>query len=386
MATGAYIGSSNSKKLKALYVGIGNISKKIKKAYVGVNNQARVWWKTANIPPINNGSIYSISGSPSHASVIDAKTSAYGISRQYDIFDEGASILVFVNSSGVTTQIRRIDGNVYYDSQSGSTLNHIFVYSSDGVSMYNNNLVATPVSNKSWLKHAAVASFSSRVFFLGGTSSRPTEDAHIYDDSGVYRHIENFEYSLGLAKGGGNIGIYKHIIKFKDRFIFYGNYTLTQSTIEWRMVTENIVLVATGMNFEPYGTTGVVNCIDDGSVAYCMGGIGYDQFNPGQMIAARPTGVINDTTLYTSQFPGYIDSLANMYFSDPIAVGDNTYSPLFMASHSSGQSVGAIIDRNGTFIYIGSLNFGSSNEMSYLRLSQNTVYVGMYYSIIKVDF
>ena len=254
--------------------------------------------------------------------------------------------------------------------------------------MYNNNLVATSVSNnRTRLTRAAVASFSSRVFFLGGYySSDPTEGAHIYNDSGVYSYIENFESNLGLTTFGRE-GIYSNIIKFKDRFIYYANYVLTQSTMHWRMVTENIVLAATGREFEPYDVAGVVHCIDDGSVAYCMGGIGYGQFNPGQMIAARSTGVMSHTTLYTSQFPGYVGGVPDMYFSYPIAVGDNTYSPVFMTDGgSSGQYVGAIIDRNGTFIYIGSLNFGTYANISYLRLSQDTVYIGAYNAILKVDF
>ena len=63
MSTGAYIGiGGTSKKIKNIYVGIGNVSKKVKKAYIGIGGISKLWWKTANIPPINSGSIYSVSG------------------------------------------------------------------------------------------------------------------------------------------------------------------------------------------------------------------------------------------------------------------------------------------------------------------------------------
>ena len=389
MATGAYIGSTTSRKIKSLYIGVNNISKKIKKAYIGANNKARLWWKTANIPPINSGSVYSITGSPRHADVIDAKTSTYGLSLQYDIYRE-SKILVFVNSSGVATKIEQQSSNYqdYYETQSGSTANHIFVYHYYGVNMYNNSLVSTTVSNNTtYLTGAAVASFSSKVIFMGGyTSSDPTEQAHIYNDSGVYTYVENFESRLGLSTFGRE-GIYKHIIKFKDRYIYYANYVLTQEGMYWRMVTENIVLVATGSEFVPYAVAGVVHCIDDGSVAYCMGGIGYGEFNPGQMISARSTGVINHATLYTSQFPGYVGGVPDIVFGYPIAVGENTYSPHFMNDGgTSGAVVGAIIDRNGTFIHIGEV-FGCQSPVSYLRMSnEDIVYIGVYRNIIKYSF
>lgn len=44
MSNGIYLGNSNSKKVKKLYIGTSNQAKRIKKGYIGVNNQAKLFW------------------------------------------------------------------------------------------------------------------------------------------------------------------------------------------------------------------------------------------------------------------------------------------------------------------------------------------------------
>ena len=44
MSNGIYLGNSNSKKVKKLYIGTNNQAKRIKKGYIGVNNQAKLFW------------------------------------------------------------------------------------------------------------------------------------------------------------------------------------------------------------------------------------------------------------------------------------------------------------------------------------------------------
>lgn len=44
MSNGIYLGNSNSKKIKKVYIGTSNQAKRIKKGYIGVNNQAKLFW------------------------------------------------------------------------------------------------------------------------------------------------------------------------------------------------------------------------------------------------------------------------------------------------------------------------------------------------------
>lgn len=44
MARKIYIGSSNARRIKNLYIGASNVSRRIKAAYIGVNGQARKFW------------------------------------------------------------------------------------------------------------------------------------------------------------------------------------------------------------------------------------------------------------------------------------------------------------------------------------------------------
>lgn len=383
MAKEAYIGlSSSSRKVKQIYIGISSVAKKIKKAYIGVNNGARLWWKSANIPPVNGGTIYSASNAR-QARKIDATISTYGLSLQYDIYKE-SKILVFVNPQGVTKTLSQpIALESYYDTQAGSTANHIFVYSRQDVEMYDSNLVSTVVANnRTYLEEAAVASFPSKVFFFGGFfSDDSNEEAHIYADSGVYTYIQNFENSFSLYDPSG---VWQYIVKFNDRFIYYRGSGVTENYAPWRMITENIVLAATGSEYTPYSAATTVRCIDDGTIAYYVGGIGFS-FYVGHLVAVRPSGVTSSTEIDASSF-GVVSGVPRVYFTYPIAVGDNTYSPNFI---SGNETVGGILDRNGTIIYIGGLNYLNPNAevISYLRFSQeDTVYVGSYTAIYKMIF
>ena len=59
----AYIGINNApRKITEMYIGINNQPRRVLKAYIGINNQPRLWYSFYPPAPLDNSSIYYMSG------------------------------------------------------------------------------------------------------------------------------------------------------------------------------------------------------------------------------------------------------------------------------------------------------------------------------------
>ena len=108
MARRIYIGTGTARKVKAAYIGSGNVARKIVKGYVGVSNQAKQFWPIQyvwNRYSIKTSTIYSYTRTTvlrNMNALIGITSSSYG-ARNFE-FNEITGLFTLSNSISIDYQ------------------------------------------------------------------------------------------------------------------------------------------------------------------------------------------------------------------------------------------------------------------------------------------